>query len=180
MLANRIDIFPNDRHVGNAQIKSFLSANEAELITYHPKEFGIKNMHLIININHKRGKYLRDKFNLGLKKLKESYNTGDSDDYDLIDHLIDYYIKIINENFRNMEKKVNEGLLEQSVILNDRLQGQIKKIWKKEDILLINGYFDILKSNNNNNNRVFDSINVFLDGKDEIIQKFIKKYSTEL
>jgi len=116
----------------------------------------------------------------GLKKLKESYNTGDSDDYDLIDHLIDYYIKIINENFKNMEKKVKEGLLEQSVILNDRLQGQIKKIWKKEDILLINGYFDILKNDNNNNNRVFDSINIFLDGKDEIIQKFIKKYSTEL
>jgi len=72
LLANRIDIFPNDRYVGNAQIKSFLSANEAELITYHPKEFGIKNLHLIININHKRAKYLRDKFNLGLKKLKDS------------------------------------------------------------------------------------------------------------
>jgi hypothetical protein len=132
---------------------------------------------------YSRYKELKDIYLLaidGLKKLKESYNTCDSDDYDLIDHLIDYYIKIINENFRNMEKKVNEGLLEQSVILNDRLQGQIKKIWKKEDILLINGYFNILKSNNNNNNRVFDSINVFLDGKDEIIQKFIKKYSTEL
>ena len=61
----------------------------------------------------------------GLKKLKESYNTLDSDDYDLIEHLIDYYIKIINENFKNIEKKVNEGLLEKSVILNDKLQVKI-------------------------------------------------------
>lgn len=133
---------------------------------------------------YSRYKELKDIYLLaidGLKKLKVTYKDNDDDDnVDLIDHLIDYYIKIINENFRNMEKKVEEGLLEQSVILNDRLQGQIKKIWKKEDILLIKGYFDILKSNNNKNNRVFDSINVFLDGKDEIIQKFIKKYSTEL
>ncbi len=72
LLAKRIDIFPNDRHVGNAQIKSFLSADEAELITYHRKEFGVKTLHLIINMNNKRGKYLRDKFNVGLKKLKAS------------------------------------------------------------------------------------------------------------
>jgi hypothetical protein len=114
----------------------------------------------------------------GLNNLKESYKDGD-DNYDLIDHLIDYYVKIINENFKNMEKRVQEGLMEQSIILNDRLQGKIKRIWTLDDIKLMNGYFDILKKDKDNK-RIFDSINVFLDGKDELIRKCIQKYSTEL
>ena len=114
----------------------------------------------------------------GLNNLKESYKDDD-DNYDLIDHLIDYYVKIINENFKNMEKRVQEGLMEQSIILSDRLQGKIKKIWTLDDIKLVNGYFDILRKDKDNK-RIFDSINVFLDGKDELIRKCIQKYSTEL
>jgi polar amino acid transport system substrate-binding protein len=72
LLAKRIEVFPNDRHVGNAQMKSFLSASEADLITHHPKEFGVNTLHLIININNKRSKYLLNKFNAGLEKLKAS------------------------------------------------------------------------------------------------------------
>jgi polar amino acid transport system substrate-binding protein len=72
LLAGRIQIFPNDPSVGDAQIRGHLSPNEASLITYHPKRFGISSLHLIMSKNHQRNKYFIDKFNAGLKKLKES------------------------------------------------------------------------------------------------------------
>jgi polar amino acid transport system substrate-binding protein len=72
LLAGRIQIFPNDPSVGNAQIRNQLSPAEAELLTYSPKEFGISTLHLIMSINNKRSEYFLDKFNKGLKKLKES------------------------------------------------------------------------------------------------------------
>jgi polar amino acid transport system substrate-binding protein len=70
LLAGRIQIFPNDPAVGNAQIRNYLSQEEANLLTHSPKKFGINTLHLMININNKRGKYFLDKFNTGMKKLK--------------------------------------------------------------------------------------------------------------
>jgi len=72
LLAGRIQIFPNDPSVGSAQIRNYLSPEEAELLTYSPKEFGISTLHLIISIDNKRNKYFLDKFNAGMKKLKIS------------------------------------------------------------------------------------------------------------
>jgi len=70
LLAGRIQVFPNDPAVGHAQIKNVLSPEEAKLLTYHPKQFGESSLHLIINAKNKRSKYLLDKFNAGLEKLK--------------------------------------------------------------------------------------------------------------
>jgi polar amino acid transport system substrate-binding protein len=72
LLAGRIKIFPNDPSVGNAQIRSNLSLNEAKLITYNPKAFGESTLHLIMGKDNKRNKYFINKFNTGLKKLKAS------------------------------------------------------------------------------------------------------------
>jgi len=72
LLASRIQIFPNDPSVGNAQIRNSLSPDEANLLTHTSKEFGISTLHLIISIDNKRKKYFLDKFNTGMKKLKRS------------------------------------------------------------------------------------------------------------
>jgi len=72
LLAGRIQIFPNDPSVGSAQIRNSLSPEQANLLTYHPKEFGISTLHLIVSKDNKRNKYILDKFNSGLKKLKAS------------------------------------------------------------------------------------------------------------
>jgi len=72
LLAGKIQIFPNEPAVGKAQIKNYLSPDEAELLTHNPKKFGISTLHLIISKDHKRNKYFIDKLNAGLKKLKAS------------------------------------------------------------------------------------------------------------
>jgi len=72
LLADRIQIFPNDPSVGNAQIKNYLPPDEAERLTFNPKEFGVNTIHLIFNKNTKRNKYFLIKFNKGMKKLKAS------------------------------------------------------------------------------------------------------------
>jgi len=70
LLVGQIQIFPNDPHVGNAQIANSLSTDEAALLTHNPKNFGINTLHLILNKNNKRSKYLLEKFNVGMSKLK--------------------------------------------------------------------------------------------------------------
>jgi polar amino acid transport system substrate-binding protein len=72
LLAGRIQVFPNDPSVGDAQIRNYLSPDEANLLTYNPKEFGRSTLHLIMSKDHKRNQYFLDKFNSGLKKLKAS------------------------------------------------------------------------------------------------------------
>jgi len=72
LLAGRIQIFPNDPSVGEAQIRNSLSSEEAKLLTHSPKKFGINTLHLIINKDNVQNKYFLDKFNAGMKKLKES------------------------------------------------------------------------------------------------------------
>jgi polar amino acid transport system substrate-binding protein len=72
LLAGRIQIFPNDPAVGNAQIRNYLSPDEANQLTYSQKKFGKSTLHLIMSKDHKRNEYFLDKFNAGLKKLKKS------------------------------------------------------------------------------------------------------------
>jgi polar amino acid transport system substrate-binding protein len=72
LLSGQIQIFPNEPAVGNAQIKNYLSPEEANLLTHNPKKFEISTLHLIMSKNNKRNKYFLDKFNAGLQKLKAS------------------------------------------------------------------------------------------------------------
>lgn len=72
LLKDRIQIFPNDPIVGYSQIRNTFSAEEAAQFTHHPKEFEKSTLHLIISKKCKNGQLFLDKFNSGLKKLKES------------------------------------------------------------------------------------------------------------
>lgn len=72
LLKGRIEIFPNDPIVGMAQIRNSLSASQAKKLTFHPKEFGVSTLRLIISKKGKRAAYFLKKFNSGLKKLEKS------------------------------------------------------------------------------------------------------------
>lgn len=108
----------------------------------------------------------------GLKKLQECYkqNVGDNN----VNHLIEYYINIINSKLDNKEE-----IMEKSVILDNTIQRDIKKIWSVNDITLVNTYFKILEENNENE-KIIKSIYEFLKNKDLTIQNYLKKYITEL
>jgi hypothetical protein len=58
--------------VGYAQIRNSVSADDVSLFTHHPKEFEINTLQLLISKNSEKGQYLLDKFDSGLKKLKEA------------------------------------------------------------------------------------------------------------
>jgi polar amino acid transport system substrate-binding protein len=88
LLKDRIDIFPNDPIVGQAQLRALLSPEEAGRITYNPKEFEKTNLSLVINKQCANGQLFLEKFNAGMKKLKESgrlaqmYKDLDAGKYD--------------------------------------------------------------------------------------------------
>ncbi len=70
LLGGRIQIFPNDPIVGSAQIRGLFSSDKVDLIIYHPKEFHISDVCLIISKNSPKAQYFLEKFNSGLKKFK--------------------------------------------------------------------------------------------------------------
>ena len=72
LLFGRIDIFPNDPIVGYAQIRNTFTPKEVARFTYHPKTFEKNTLNLIISKKCKNGKFYLEKFNSGLKKLKEN------------------------------------------------------------------------------------------------------------
>lgn len=72
MFNGRIKLFPNDSVVGYAQIRNNFSPEEAELFTHHPRKFDLNTLHLLISKNGEHGEFFLEKFNSGLKKLKES------------------------------------------------------------------------------------------------------------
>lgn len=117
---------------------------------------------------------------LGLEKLKKSYSNKTN----ITIHIIEYYIKIIKDNLNETESKLIDNVdIEQSIILSDNLQKNIKTIWTIKDISLVNNFFEILitrKKENNDIKNVFISLLEFLKEKDEKIKKYIKKYTTEL
>ncbi len=92
LLSGRIDIFPNDPIVGNAQIRNSLNADQIPLLTNHPKEFEKSTLHLIISKKSKKAEYFLDKFNSGLKKIKEN-GTLDKMFLDLEKGLYDIILK---------------------------------------------------------------------------------------
>lgn len=117
----------------------------------------------------------------GLEKLKFSYSVSNSN---ITSHLIEYYIKIITDNLNEIELKINNvDNIEQSIIIKDTLQKNIKKIWTNTDIILIENFFKILIENFDNNKNIeniYLSLLQFLKEKDEKLKSYIKKYTTEL
>ena len=106
---------------------------------------------------------------------------------------IDNYIERIKQNLKNMEEKLNSSRLEETVVLQDRLQADIKKIWNMDEIKLIDNFFTILEKRyeikdidniENKDNKgvknIINSISVFLKEKDEKIVKFLKEYFRNL
>jgi polar amino acid transport system substrate-binding protein len=88
LLLGRIDIFPNNPIVGAAQIINSLPPEEAERLTYNRKEFDQNNLNLLISKKCANGQFFLEKFNTGMKKLKESgrlaqmYKDLDAGKYD--------------------------------------------------------------------------------------------------
>lgn len=72
LMGNRIDIFPNDPVVGYSQIRNNFPPDKAENFTHHPKELQSTTLNLIISKQFENSRWFMDKFNSGLKKLKES------------------------------------------------------------------------------------------------------------
>jgi len=72
LLAGRIDIFPMDRLMGAQLLAEYFTPEERDLITRHPKTLFSGSVRLLISKKNPKGQYFLDKFNLGLKKLKES------------------------------------------------------------------------------------------------------------
>lgn len=72
LLKGRIVVFPNDLTVGYAQIRNTFPPDQVKLFTHHTKKIEHRTLHLIISRNCKNGEFFLDRFNSGLKKLKES------------------------------------------------------------------------------------------------------------
>ncbi len=72
LLAKRLDVFPNDPVVGFAQLRNLFTPEEVKLFTYHEKPLDISNLHLLISKKGTNSDYFLEKFNSGLKKLKDS------------------------------------------------------------------------------------------------------------
>lgn len=72
LLLKRIDLFPNDLIVGNAQIRNYLTPEQAKFLTYHPKQFKQDTLNLLFSKKSPNRDFFLLKFNSGLKKLKES------------------------------------------------------------------------------------------------------------
>jgi polar amino acid transport system substrate-binding protein len=72
LAAGRFDVFPANLDVGRAIMRSTLTPEQAELITWDPNPYNITHYHLMLNkINKNNPRYLT-LFNKGLKRLKES------------------------------------------------------------------------------------------------------------
>ena len=72
ILAGRIDIYPGTFIVGYDMIYKEFAPEKAALFTNHPKSLREKPMYLFISKNIDNGQELADKFDSGMKKLKES------------------------------------------------------------------------------------------------------------
>lgn len=72
LLKGRIDIFPGDVMVTYAQIRDTFSEEEAALFTHHPKTFEYRGTYLLFSKQVPGIEQTRDRFNEGLRMLKES------------------------------------------------------------------------------------------------------------
>ncbi|MDW5416349.1 ABC transporter substrate-binding protein [Iodobacter sp. CM08] len=72
LIAKRIDLFTADKTLGQYLISKTLQPKDAEKITFFPKNFAEEPVYLLISKRIKNGAEIADKFNKGLKKMKQS------------------------------------------------------------------------------------------------------------
>ena len=72
LVAGRIDVYACNLAVGLYEIKHSLSERVARSITYHPRPIFKETNHLILSLRVKGVHELMDRFNRGLRRLKES------------------------------------------------------------------------------------------------------------
>jgi polar amino acid transport system substrate-binding protein len=72
LLKGRIDVFPGELLVTYEQIRDTFSNQDAALFTHHPKHISQPPLHLILSKRVPGNERMRDLFNKGLKRLKES------------------------------------------------------------------------------------------------------------
>ncbi len=87
MLADRIDVYETSKVVGYAMINKLFSPEEAKLFTNHPKAVEENVFYILFSRKTPDGKYFADKFDSGLKKLKES---------GVYDIILDEYTSVAN------------------------------------------------------------------------------------
>ena len=72
MLKGRIDVYKGSKLVGYSLINSLFTPEEAKLFTTHPKIIGKDRNWMMFSKTTAKGKMLSEKFDSGLKKLKDS------------------------------------------------------------------------------------------------------------
>lgn len=112
----------------------------------------------------------------GLQRLQLTYPNGN------IYFALQYYINILDDfidgNFKQKsipEKYFEDWILRESYIKNDVL----KKIWKKEDIILLKQYCDICFVHLNNESISDDKKNILLEGSINSISSLVDTTETE-
>lgn len=71
MLLGKVEVFETSQYVGYYTLNTMFNKKDAELFTHHPKVVE-KNEYYILFTKNERGKELAQKFDKGLKKLKET------------------------------------------------------------------------------------------------------------
>ncbi len=72
LLRGRIEAFPGEVMVTYAQIRDTFSQENAALFTHHPKAINEDTMYLLLGKKVAGNEAMRDLFNEGLKRFKES------------------------------------------------------------------------------------------------------------
>ncbi len=72
LLKGRIEVFPGEVMVTYAQIRDTFSEEDAALFTHHPKAINEDPLYLLLSKKVAGNEAMRDLFNEGLKRLKES------------------------------------------------------------------------------------------------------------
>ncbi|WP_275544488.1 substrate-binding periplasmic protein [Pseudomonas sp. Marseille-Q0931] len=72
LLAGRIDLFPVDKVVGFDLLHRKFTATERQRLSFHPKPLHSASMYLLLSRNVPGNVELMQRFNLGLKQLRDS------------------------------------------------------------------------------------------------------------
>ena len=72
LLKGRIDVFPGETLVTHHQIRDTFSDEDAALFTHHAKHISELSLHLLLSRKAAGMQQIRDRFNEGLKMLKQS------------------------------------------------------------------------------------------------------------
>lgn len=72
LLKGRVDVFPGELLVTYEQIRGTFSEEDAALFTHHPKHIGREPLYLLLSRKVPGNEQMRDRFNEGLRMLKES------------------------------------------------------------------------------------------------------------